>query len=44
MPKGWDRWALWQYTDKGIVAGVTGGVDASVFNGTQSELEKLTGL
>jgi GH25 family lysozyme M1 (1,4-beta-N-acetylmuramidase) len=27
MPQGWDKWALWQYTDSGSVPGVKGPVD-----------------
>ena len=44
MPKGWARWTLWQYTDKGRVGGVAGPVDMSVFNSTQRDLDMLVGL
>lgn len=27
MPHGWDDWTVWQYSDRGTVAGVTGAVD-----------------
>ena len=43
MPKGWKHWTLWQYTDKLKLQGVSGGVDASRFSGTQSQLEQLFG-
>lgn len=41
MPKGWLTWTMWQYTDKGSVAGVSGGCDVSKFKGSQTELELL---
>jgi GH25 family lysozyme M1 (1,4-beta-N-acetylmuramidase) len=31
---GWRSWALWQYTNKGTVAGITSTVDLDRFNGT----------
>lgn len=40
VPGGWRTWTMWQYTDRGSVNGVTGGVDVNSFNvaklGTQS--------
>ena len=35
---------MWQYTDKGRIAGISGGVDTSRYVGTQSQLENLVGL
>jgi lysozyme len=32
VPGGWDTWTLWQYTDRGSVSGVQGGVDVNWFN------------
>jgi len=29
---GWDTWTLWQYTDRGTVNGVVGGVDVNRYN------------
>jgi lysozyme len=34
----WKSWTLWQYTDTGKVAGITGAVDRSRFNGTAADL------
>lgn len=31
LPGGWPSWTLWQYSDRGRVAGVRGRVDVSVF-------------
>ncbi|MEA2489484.1 MAG: lysozyme [Acidobacteriota bacterium] len=34
----WKTWTLWQYSESGIVNGVSGDVDRSRFNGTAAEL------
>jgi hypothetical protein len=34
----WDTWIFWQYSNQGIVPGVTGNVDIDFFKGTLSEL------
>jgi len=39
IPPPWSDWALWQYTDSGTVAGISGGVDMNRYNGTRAELE-----
>jgi len=31
VPGGWNSWLLWQYTDKGQVAGVSGNPDMNIF-------------
>lgn len=40
VPGGWRTWTMWQFTDRGSVNGVVGGVDVNSFNvakeGTQS--------
>lgn len=33
---GWDTWTLWQYTDRGSVNGVVGGVDVNRYNQPQT--------
>ncbi len=38
VPKGWNTWALWQYTESGKVAGVNGNVDMNRYNGTPEQL------
>ena len=38
LPKGWDSWTFWQYTETGKVAGVNGSVDMNYFNGTLDDL------
>ncbi len=38
LPAGWERWQLWQFTQGATVAGVTGEVDLSAFQGTAQEL------
>jgi hypothetical protein len=35
----WSDWSFWQYADSDSVAGVTGGVDGDLFNGTLAELK-----
>ena len=37
MPRGWTSWRIWQYTDRGTVPGIAGGVDCNRFNGTDAE-------
>jgi lysozyme len=32
----WPSWSLWQFTDKGSIAGVTGNVDCNKFNGSDA--------
>eukprot|EP00037_Helgoeca_nana_P000118 m.20273 g.20273 ORF g.20273 m.20273 type:complete len:327 (-) comp10173_c0_seq1:115-1095(-) len=41
MPKGWDSWTMWQYTDKGSISGVSGASDMSKFHGSQTSLQLL---
>jgi lysozyme len=33
LPKGWDDWWLWQYTDKGKIDGINGPVDCNAYQG-----------
>lgn len=33
LPKGWTKYWLWQYTDKGKVAGINGNVDLNDYQG-----------
>jgi lysozyme len=44
MPKGWDNWLFWQYSNKGNVNGIDGSVDLDWFNGPLSKLGNLVGL
>jgi lysozyme len=47
LPKGFDTFAIWQFTDIGVgaVSGVNGaGLDLDRFNGTVDDLRKLAGL
>jgi lysozyme len=41
LPPGWDDWTLWQFSETGNVAGVTGAVDLDRFNGTLDDLRAL---
>jgi len=34
----WPTWSLWQYTESGAVAGITGAVDRDRYNGTEDQL------
>lgn len=38
MPKGWLKWAFWQYSGKGRLAGIDAPVDLDLFNGTLEDL------
>jgi GH25 family lysozyme M1 (1,4-beta-N-acetylmuramidase) len=44
LPRGWFKWGLWQYSDKGVVNGIHASVDMNVFNGTLEELYKFAGV
>jgi lysozyme len=50
LPKGWDKWAFWQYSEKGRVDGVANpdgkpaNVDLNVFEGTLEDLGKFAGI
>jgi len=50
LPKGWDKWAFWQYSERGRVDGVANpdgkpaNVDLNVFEGTLEDLGKFAGL
>lgn len=41
VPAPWSFWTFWQYTDRGRVAGIAGGVDINRFNGDRGRLEAL---
>ncbi|HSL28011.1 MAG TPA: GH25 family lysozyme [Anaerolineales bacterium] len=43
LPRGWFKWAFWQYSDKGRINGINASVDLNVFNGTLEELYQLAG-
>lgn len=43
LPKGWNDWLMWQYTDKGKVAGCMGGVDLNRTRLDEAGLLKLAG-
>lgn len=36
------KWSFWQHTDLGKVGGINGPVDCNIFNGTLSDMMKLT--
>ena len=44
QPKGWQDWKFWQYSEHGLISGITGdnniptGVDLNYFRGTADEL------
>ena len=38
LPPGWDKWWIWQYTDKGTCAGIDPPVDLNRFAGTKDQL------
>lgn len=40
-PAPWDRVAMWQFTDKGAVPGISGPVDLNRFNGNRAQLLAL---
>ncbi|HZU98702.1 MAG TPA: GH25 family lysozyme [Planctomycetota bacterium] len=38
LPQGWSKWTFWQYSEKAHFPGVPVACDASLFNGTLSDL------
>lgn len=42
MPSGWSDWQFWQNDDAGNIAGIAGGVDTDMFNGTLALLQTHT--
>jgi len=38
LPYGWDQYLIWQYTSSAHIDGISGHVDANVYNGTLAEL------
>ena len=43
LPKVWNSWQFWQYSDKGRVSGISSDVDLDWFAGTEAELYALAG-
>lgn len=43
VPGSWKNWTFWQYSDKGMVAGINSLVDLDRFNGSIADLMTLTG-
>lgn len=41
IPKPWEKWAFWQYSESGHVSGIKGPVDMNWFNGSLDELKVL---
>lgn len=47
IPRPWNKWLLWQYTDKGdgkLFGAEALGIDLNYFNGTKEELSALCGV
>ena len=43
IPAPWSNWAIWQYDDKGTVAGVSGDCDMNLWNGDVASLKAFAG-
>jgi GH25 family lysozyme M1 (1,4-beta-N-acetylmuramidase) len=43
IPLPWSDWAIWQYDDKGSVAGVSGDCDMNLWNGDLASLQAFAG-
>src|SRR5205823_1632944 len=44
IPGGWSAWNVWQYSDHGTVAGISGPVDLDQFNGSDADLQAYAGV
>jgi lysozyme len=42
VPRAWSTWTFWQYSSTGTVPGVKGNCDLDYFNGSLTQLQKLT--
>lgn len=40
LPRGWERWVIWQHSESGAVQGIAGAVDLDVFNGDLQDLAR----
>lgn len=43
LPRGWTQWLFWQYSDKGVVPGISANADLNRFNGDEAALTLLAG-
>jgi lysozyme len=43
IPAEWSSWIIYQYSDMGSIAGISGGVDRDAFNGTLAQLQAIAG-
>ena len=43
VPRAWDTWTLWEYTDMARIDGVDGEVCLSCYRGSHGDLERLVG-
>jgi lysozyme len=41
LPRGWETWTFWQYSEKGQVSGIQGFVDLDRFNGSEELFLRL---
>jgi lysozyme len=41
LPKPFTQYAIWQYSFKGVIPGITGPVDLDRFNGTEADFQQL---
>ncbi|HKQ05779.1 MAG TPA: GH25 family lysozyme [Blastocatellia bacterium] len=41
LPKGWNRWTFWQYSQSGTVDGISGPINLNRFNGSEVELQRF---
>ena len=44
VPKPWQQWTFWQFSQQGRMAGIEGNVDLDVFNGTAADLDNFCGI
>ena len=42
VPRAWSGWTFWQYSSTGSTPGISGNVDQDYFNGSLTQLQKLT--
>ncbi len=44
LPRGWFKWTIWQYSDKGDVNGINAKADMDLFNGALQDLYAFAGV
>jgi lysozyme len=42
LPDGWRKWTIWQFESDGVIEGINGRVDKSLFHGSREKLVRMS--